>query len=230
MTTPTLSRLACAGLLAASLGGCSNMSGVGGSSEYGCKAPAGVQCDSISGNYANALQHNLPGQRSRLDGAAPPSAPAAAGGASQPSSRKSTLPLLASTGDVSIPSTKAGGTATATAPLRSQPRILRLWVKPWEDSDHDLIEQGYVYVQVDNGQWLVDHAQQAIREAYAPVRAPRAAHAAEPMAQLPGAPNGRVPGDSSAVTPVSQAMQDLRAARRSQAQSPLSDPAQRGNP
>jgi len=230
MTMPAMTHLPCSALLAAMLSACSNMSGVGGSSEYGCKAPTGVQCDSISGNYANALLHNLPGQRSRLDGSAPPNAPATAGDASQPSSRKSVLPLLASTGDVPIPSTKAGGAVAATTPLRSQPRILRLWVKPWEDSDHDLIEQGYVYVQVDSGQWLVDHAQQAIREAYAPVRAPHSTHASEPLAGLPPAPNARVPGDSGAVTPVNQAFQDLRNARRSQPQSLSTDPGQRGNP
>ena len=230
MTTPNPIRVTCAALMAALLSACSNLSGVGGSSEYGCKAPAGVQCDSISGNYANALQHNLPGQRSRLDSTAPPNAAGTAGGASQPSSRKSVPPLLASTEDVPIPSTRTGGAAAATAPLRSQPRILRLWVKPWEDSDHDLIEQGYVYVQVDNGQWLVDHAQQAIREAYAPVRAPHSTHASEPLAGLPPAANARVSGVSGAVTPVNQTLQDLRNARRSQPQVLSDDPGQRGNP
>ena len=61
----------------------------------------------------------------------------------------------------------------AASPLRSQTRVLRLWFKPWEDADHDLYDQGYVYVQIDNGRWLIDHAQQRIRDAYAPVRPPQ---------------------------------------------------------
>ena len=59
-----------------------------------------------------------------------------------------------------------------TSPLRSSARILRLWFKPWEDADRDLYDQGYVYVQIDAGQWLVDHAQRQIRDAYAPLRPP----------------------------------------------------------
>ena len=50
--------------------------------------------------------------------------------------------------------------------------MLRLWFKPWEDADHDLYDQGYVYVQIDSGQWLIDHMQRQIRDAYAPLRPP----------------------------------------------------------
>jgi conjugal transfer pilus assembly protein TraV len=53
--------------------------------------------------------------------------------------------------------------------------VLRLWVKPWEDADGDLMDQVYVYVPVDNGRWLVDHTQRQIRDAYAPIKAPRTA-------------------------------------------------------
>ena len=62
-------------------------------------------------------------------------------------------------------------------PLRSSARILRLWFKPWEDADRDLHDQGYVYVRVDDGQWLVEHAQRQIRDAYAPLRPPPPASA-----------------------------------------------------
>ena len=36
------------------------------------------------------------------------------------------------------------------------------------------MDQMYVYVTVDQGRWLVEHAQRRIREGYAPIRAPRA--------------------------------------------------------
>ena len=46
-----------AGSAVLSLGGCaSNLSGVGGTPTYACKAPAGAQCTSVSGVYANAGQ------------------------------------------------------------------------------------------------------------------------------------------------------------------------------
>jgi conjugal transfer pilus assembly protein TraV len=77
--------------------------------------------------------------------------------------------------------------AAPPLPLRSAPRILRLWFKPWEDADRDLYDQGYVYVQVDGGRWLVDHAQRAIREAYAPVRAPAGRGTADAAPRGPAA-------------------------------------------
>ena len=64
-------------------------------------------------------------------------------------------------------------------PLRSPARVLRLWVKPWEDADGDLMDQVYVYVPVDNGRWLVDHTQRQIRDAYAPIKVPRTAQATD---------------------------------------------------
>ena len=155
-------------LLAWMLSGCMSMSGLSGSSSYACKAPDGVTCDSVSGTYANAVQNNLPSQR-RTAGASPgtPQAPrategitgaAAAGAAGAAASRIAVSP-----------STPPSPTAM---PLRSSARILRLWFKPWEDADRDLHDQGYVYVRVDDGQWLVEHAQRQIRDAYAPLRPP----------------------------------------------------------
>lgn len=147
------------------LGACTSMSGLSGSSSYACKAPEGVTCDSVSGTYANAVHNNLPSQRSRSVAAAP--APGNAAGAPPPH-----------------PSASA---SAAPVPLRSSARILRLWFKPWEDADRDLYDQGYVYVQVDGGRWLVDHAQRAIREAYAPVRAPAGRGAADAAPRGPAA-------------------------------------------
>jgi len=161
------------------LGGCMSMSGLSASSSYACMAPEGVTCDSVSGTYANAVHNNLPSQRSR-------SVPPAAAPAAQP-----TTPAPA-------PSTSA---STAPTPLRSSARILRLWFKPWEDADRDLYDQGYVYVQVDSGQWLIEHAQRQIREAYAPLRPPPKAtapavdgkDAAAPAPLLPNLKSGPKP-------------------------------------
>ena len=61
----------------------------------------------------------------------------------------------------------------AAAPLRASPKILRLWIKSWEDADRDLNGESLVYVQIDSGRWLVDHVQQRARDAYAPIRPTR---------------------------------------------------------
>ncbi len=153
------------------LSGCGNLSGLGGGSKYACKAPEGVACDSVSGTYANALHHNLPSQRQQ------PSAETAT--PSEPSQsavlRRAPLaapPAVATTSTLTPPDHGAN-------PLRSQARVLRLWTKPWEDADGDLYDQGYVYVQVSTGQWLIDHVQHQIRDSYAPLRPPpKAAEAA----------------------------------------------------
>lgn len=171
-----LKAVALAGMLA--LSGCSNLSGLGGGSKYACKAPEGVACDSVSGTYANALHNKLPSQRQRQPVEAPtPSEPS-------PSTVPHRAPLaaasaIATTGTL-IPTPEAN-------PLRSQARVLRLWTKPWEDADGDLYDQGYVYVQVSTGQWLIDHVQRQIRDTYAPLRPPPKTAAAAGSQETGGA-------------------------------------------
>lgn len=178
------------GCLLLSLSGCMNLSGLGGSSDYACKAPDGVTCTSVSGTYANAVQDNLPAQVAKRRMAAksngePSTNPAP--GAPQPrlapalASAKATVPPVAQSPSLALP-------------LRSSARILRLWFKPWEDADRDLYDQGYVYVQIDAGQWLIDHAQRQIRDAYAPIRPPMGAPvkpATPEQSTSPGRPAGQ---------------------------------------
>ncbi|RJG00565.1 TraV family lipoprotein [Noviherbaspirillum sedimenti] len=175
-------------LLAASLSaGCASITGLSGSAEYGCKAPSGVRCDSVSGTYYNALQNNLPSQQP---------ARKSDGSSSVIPDRPQPAPLRTD----AAAATASAAPMVAALPLRAQPRVLRLWYKPWEDADRDLYDQGYVYVQVDNGRWLIDHAQQRIRDAYAPLRPPallsqQAAQSDRPPAAsvLNGKPAGSQP-------------------------------------
>ena len=138
------------------LGACMNMSGLGGDSKYACKAPDGVACDSVSGTYANAVHNNLPSQQRQRSAT------------TQQEESNGKRPTDAARATTSV----AASDAATPSPLRSQARVLRLWIKPWEDADGDLYDQGYVYVQVDNGQWLIDHVQRQIRDAYALLKAP----------------------------------------------------------
>jgi conjugal transfer pilus assembly protein TraV len=167
------------GCIALVLSACTSLTGLDGGSNYSCKAPEGVTCDSVAGVYANAVGHNLPGQRRGIQGpaAGTPDAPEFA------SSRR----------------TVTAANPPTPAALRSSPRILRLWFKPWEDADHDLYDQGYVYVQVDAGQWQVDHVHRQVRAGYLPLKAPPRAAAATADAQAapraaPGLPR---PGGTS---------------------------------
>lgn len=152
---------------ALALSGCMSMSGLGGDSKYACKAPDGVTCDSVSGVYANAVANNLPGQRKR---------PAA----SNPAQAERQAPRPAAT--PRAPLSPAGGSSAQEpgSALRAQARYLRLWIKPWEDVDGDLYDQAHVYVQIDQGRWLIDHVQQRIRDAYTPLRPPPAVSSAAP--------------------------------------------------
>ncbi len=138
---------------------CMNMSGLGGDSKYACKAPDGVACDSVSGTYANALHNNLPSQQAQRSARRQKEA-----------SEENSSPTLGR--PISSATANVFGMAVTPSPLRTQARILRLWIKPWEDADGDLYDQGYVYVQVDNGQWQIDHVQRQIRDLYAPLKPP----------------------------------------------------------
>ena len=158
-------------LLAITLAGCTSMSGLSGSSSYACKAPEGVACESVSGTYANAVQNNLPSQRRRI---------------TNPVSSSVVPPPRAASASANSPPVL--GLPPTPVALRSSPRILRLWFKPWEDADHDLYDQGYVYVQVDAGRWQIDHVQRQIRDAYAPIKAPPRAADAKDGAPLPNVP------------------------------------------
>ena len=146
------------------LSGCMSMSGLGGDSKYACKAPDGVTCDSVSGTYANAVANNLPSLRKRQTARS-----------ATPVERQVPAPAVPRDG---LPAAGGSSSQEQGSALRAQARYLRLWVKPWEDIDGDLYDQAHVYVQIDQGRWLIDHVQQRIREAYTPLRPPPAASSA----------------------------------------------------
>ena len=40
-------------------------------------------------------------------------------------------------------------------PILSQPRVLRLWVRHWEDLDQDLHAGGYIFIRITDAEWMV---------------------------------------------------------------------------
>ncbi|MEO8152367.1 MAG: type IV conjugative transfer system lipoprotein TraV [Rhizobacter sp.] len=137
------------------LAGCS---GLGGGSSLTCKLPDGARCDSVSNTYSESMRGELPGQRKRggIEGGSSSGAPSTSGASQRGSDgvMMYTDPRMTQVG----------------MPLRSQPRIVRVWIKPWEDSDGDLHDQTFVYLPVDEGRWMVDHKQREVRNSHAPIR------------------------------------------------------------
>jgi conjugal transfer pilus assembly protein TraV len=150
--TRRLLAVALSALTALSAGCASTMSGVGGAGSYACQAPSGTQCTSVSGVYANSTHGALPA-------AILPKA------ASAPSPSPGTSVTVT-----------AAITSPPTAPIRSQPRVLRLWIAPWEDADGDLHEASVVHVLVDAGRWLIERVLPANRNGIDAVRPPRPSH------------------------------------------------------
>lgn len=177
--------------------GCTSLSGVDGSSNYACKAPDGVKCDSVSGTYYNALQNNLPSQRGtrgHVPGTTAPGLPEAS------TAPATSMPSALSSTPTPPPSADTG----PTMPLRTGPHILRLWIKPWEDSDHDLNGESVVYVKIDNGRWQIDHARRRASEGFAPVRpGPQVA----PSRVSAAPPSQASPSDAAAVAETLRALQ-----------------------
>ena len=181
-------RIPAAGLVVAvttvlTLGGCaSNLSGVGGAENYACKAPVGAQCTSVSGVYANATHSLSEIPRPPQKPAAPivmspsydtnPPAPVLAASQalthSGPAEHADKRPKAASpTGAAATPNATISASTATVAPaaptLRTNPRVLRLWIAPWEDGDGDLHDASSVHVVVDTGRWLIDRVRPASR-------------------------------------------------------------------
>ena len=158
-------------VLGLTLTGCaSGLSGIGGTDGYACKAPTGTQCTSVSGVYANTAQ-GMP---------MPTKAPG----------NKSPSPAPTLYGATSI--APAAQTTSSRTGMRSSPRVLRLWVAPWEDADGDLHEESLVHVLVDTGRWLIETVRPAPRNLIdgvaPPVPSAQDAGAARPSTETPQPP------------------------------------------
>lgn len=166
------------GATATLLGGCaSTMSGLGGEGSYACKAPVGSQCTSVSGVYANSIHGQPPASALPKPAKEPTSTTAAA--------------------TVASASTAAPGLGAPPSALRSQPRVLRLWIAPWEDADGDLHEASVVHVLVDTGRWLIERVTPAKRQHVDAVRPPipSAAPASSPASASEPVPSAEAGSD-----------------------------------
>jgi conjugal transfer pilus assembly protein TraV len=149
----------CSLSLAALGAGCSSFSGLDAKGSFACPLPDGVTCLSVTEVYGESLRGALPGQQPGGRAPKQPSdaKPAPSAGAAAPSSTayRTAHPAPPSSG----------------APIRSAPRILRIWIAPYEDSDGDLRDQAHIYVTVDSGGWEIAHTRRAIRDRFMAIRA-----------------------------------------------------------
>ena len=184
------------------LSGCaSSLSGVGGTQGYACKAPIGAQCTSVSGVYANAnpLADLVP--RAGHDAQLPPQSLLTTTG-SAGLSRQTRPASPTGTSMVPAPATSAASASAAATPapaaLRSAPRVMRLWIAPWEDADGDLHDASFVHVVIDTGRWLIERVRPAARtklDIAMPPLAPPASMASAPP------PETRSPTDLAPTEP-----------------------------
>ncbi len=142
--------------VAFTLAGCGSMTGfTEAEGHFACKAPPGVSCKSVSGVYANAQVGNLPGLRAGSNSAeqVPGTRPAAT---VPPAYVADPLPI-----------------ALPGVPIRTQPRMVRIWVAPWVDEEGDLHDQSYIYMVLSNGRWMVDSSRkETVQRTLKQLRAP----------------------------------------------------------
>jgi conjugal transfer pilus assembly protein TraV len=51
-------------------------------------------------------------------------------------------------------------------PLRTQPRVLRIWMAPFEDAEGDLHDQKYFYITIHSGRWVLEANQVNIQQQF----------------------------------------------------------------
>ena len=189
-------RIAQTALLTLTLSGCASiLSGVGGTQSYACKAPIGALCTSVSGVYANALRGMAEVPRPPLTMPAPTMLGDASGATkvTSPFAKAKPVALSRSPSPARIGSqTKSATAIVATSQpdgpppgsdpaLRSEPRVLRLWIAPWEDSDGDLHDASFVHVVVDTGRWLIERVRPMPRNRLDKITPPTAMATPQPM-------------------------------------------------
>lgn len=143
------------------LGGCS-VTGTDSKSSFACQAPEGVQCMTASGVYYNSLNNNLPALRTvTRSGSA--ELPEVSGTKSSEPPTKVPDALTETRYGARLGAGQRAPDVSPTGAIRAVPRVMRIWVLPWEDADGDLHDQSYLYMAVDSGHWLVEKTRKAVR-------------------------------------------------------------------
>lgn len=133
----------------AALGGCaSGLVGYEAETSHTCPRVEGLGCTPVSEVYKRAMAGTLPGQATEL----------LATGAMHPA------------GDLNLASAAIRPVMTTGMPVRTAPRVLRIWFAPWRDALDVLHDQRHSYLTLDNGRWLIEHNQQRLFQEFGATR------------------------------------------------------------
>jgi conjugal transfer pilus assembly protein TraV len=181
------------------LTGCGSLSGIGGTSSLSCPLPNGALCKPIAEVYKMPLA--TPGSQSTAMQTSTGTPQVIAGNEADARSTLSTpstnnMPISVTRSDLppapGLVKYEPAAFATATrvapssgVPVRSDAKMLRVWIAPYEDDEGALRDHSYLYVMVDPGRWQVEYNQQRLMKQYAPIKAPKAMGAADPLMNAP---------------------------------------------
>jgi conjugal transfer pilus assembly protein TraV len=108
---------------------------------YACSAPAGVGCKPVSEVYAASVAGEIA------------DADPAPGDAGTDTKRVHLdNPAASPPGD---PGRPVVATVRPGSPILTPPKVLRVWIAPWEDENGDLHDETYLYLRLDEGQWVL---------------------------------------------------------------------------
>lgn len=118
-----------------------------GAKRFACPAPDGTRCDSLRQVYEDTDRDDyLDQRRAQRRGAASAQADA-------PDALHELLSPDRDLPHASLP--EALPTRHSTVPLRTQAKILRVWVAPYEDGRGDLHAHGHVYLEIEPRRWAI---------------------------------------------------------------------------
>lgn len=137
-------------VICAALGGCaSGLVGYDAETSHTCPRAEGLGCTPVSEVYKRAIAGSLPGQSRQFASA-------------QATTEGGGLNALSGASARQVMSTGM--------PIRTAPRVLRIWFAPWKDALDVLHDQRHSYLTLDNGRWLIEHNQQRLFQEFAATR------------------------------------------------------------
>lgn len=135
---------------AATLSGCaSSLVGYSAETSHTCSRDQGVGCTPVSDVYKMAMAGKLPGQAS---------------------ARSETDALVANASAPNLASAALRPAMSSGMPVRTAPRVLRIWYAPWKDGLDVLHDQRHSYLTLDTGRWLIEHNRERLMREFGPTR------------------------------------------------------------
>lgn len=169
----------------AALAGCaSNLVGYSAETAHTCTRDEGVGCTPVSDVYKMAMAGKLPGQT----------------GSTKDSNGQAAAVLQNLASAAQRPAMSSG------LPVRTAPRVLRIWYAPWRDGLDVLHDQRHSYLTLDTGRWLIEHNQERLMREFGPTRLLQGSSAdgasSAPNAQTARQPRSAIAGSNSVLPPL----------------------------